>query len=186
MSWILYSTFLLLPFFAFAQIGTETAAYDQVVLELLHKKVLKDKTLGGDCQCSPHLHANYPLVVLDSMYKVPLLDDLFAFSLSNLTNNPFPQYNFIDLQWHLMQEEITRICPRSNRLPSSKKINPKKTPKRYYQVARYTPIQIEDKIFAFFELQEVRPDRSCTLIIIILVIHQQGDFLEAIRETICD
>ena len=146
MTWIIYSSLILFPLWVNAQIGTETSAYDAITLQLLSKKVLKDKKLGGDCKCSSHLHANYLLAFNDTIYQ-QTLDDSFVCFFMNLQHNPFPQESLWDIPFMISAEDIkiTTIGNRPSPTISSKKNSPKRKHKPYYNTTRINPLQIDDK-----------------------------------------
>ncbi|MGH1337733.1 MAG: hypothetical protein ACRBFS_16555 [Aureispira sp.] len=187
MRWMFYPIFLLFPLYANAQVGIETSVYDALAFDILSKDVLKNNTLAGDCQCSDHLHANYALVLKDTIYQ-QTLEESFVLFFMNLEHNPFPQEVLWDvlIQFYTEKIKITTIGNRAVLIPSSKKINPPQKNKAYYLVTRINPLQVEETIFACFLLEEIRKDQPCTPIFVTLVLDKQAHLLEAKTATLCD
>jgi hypothetical protein len=164
-----------------------THAHNERALELLSEQVLKDKKLGRDCQCSAHLHPNYPLVLDDSVCQAALLEVEFALFFMNLERASFLQKPPMDWLFDVVLGNyyIKTVANKAAVVAPSKGINPQRCPSNYYQVTRLTPLQVDSLVFAFFVLEEIRADRTCTPIFITLVL-EDGMLVEKKAATLCD
>lgn len=177
----------LLPLGGYAQTALLMHEYNDRALKVLLTEVLKDKKLQGDCQCSKKLHKNYPLVVQDTIYKPAMMKQEFGLFLMNLQQPPFSPRNASEVVAGLSLDDLqlANIADKIDPLPSSKQINPSSLPKRYYQVTRLTPLYKHPMVFAFYILEEIREDKSCTPIYVTVVLNH-GQLLEAKTVTLCD
>lgn len=178
---------VVLPNGGFAQNGFLSHEYKDWALKMLSTEVLKDKKLQGDCQCSRHLHKNYPLVVEDTIYKPSLMDKNFGLFWMNLQHPPFTPRSVSEILSGLSLEDLsfTSTPDKVDVVPSSKTINPTTLPKHYYKVTRLTPFHHTSKVFAFYILEEVQEKKVCTPIYITVVL-ESGALLEATTATLCD
>lgn len=173
-------------FVSFAQRGQEVTNYDRIAIKLLYKKILKDTTLGGDCQCSRALHPKYPIVFKDSIYPNSLEETdalLWRTIYPKLVNDDWL------LCWILEENESCGIQTIGTRklhmkIPSKKRW---KGNGSYYQVKMYSPFQLENYIYIRFAIREIRKDkRTCTPIFLMALLDEKGRMVSARSATICD
>jgi hypothetical protein len=174
------------------KVGTE---YDQILVDYFLKTVLKKGNLRGDCVCSEVLHKNHPIVFLDSVWEgnlflsTHIVYAILDFGGSNKTIADIDR--ILNLQWlNNLYENTEEATPYNRRLearlPKYKKKKQKPNGKPYYNIQLEEVFGLDEHIYGVFYVQEIRSNRSCTTIFVIIQLDVEGTILDATSSTLCD
>ena len=174
------------------KVGTE---YDQILVDYFLKTVLKKGKLRGDCVCSEMLHKKHPIVFLDSVWEGDLFLSthivyaILDFGGSNKTIADIDR--ILNLQWlNNLYENTEEAKPYNRRLearlPKYKKKKQKPNGKPYYHRQLEEVFGLDEHIYGVFYVQEIRSNRSCTTIFVIIQLDVEGTILDETSSTLCD